>query len=195
MFKTEISIPYIRFETRAVEDRNATIETGFYKTKDVDYVIIMPPGRMDSIEKVAVEWLNDITRKAQTRDGRRDAIDNAYPMEIVDRFKKMYQMYKEEKEIPEEGTAINLVGWLSPAEKQNIIAANIRTLEDLANATEEGLRNIGMGGRALRDKARNALATAEGGKAALQIEALERKIEQLQAQLEKQSKKTKKEAA
>jgi hypothetical protein len=183
MLKADISLPYLIFETRSVEDREATIALGRMAYKDVDYVIIQPPGRMDSVEKIATEWLADLDAKAASRARGRYEIDNHYDFDVVERFKKMYQMFKNDQEIPIDGTPIKTADWLSPSQKANVIGANIRTVEDLANATEEGLKNIGHGARDLRERARNAIASADGGKVALQMEALQKQIERLEAQL------------
>jgi hypothetical protein len=43
---------------------------------------------------------------------------------------------------------------ISPAQQSNLIAINIRTVEDLAGVNDEGVRRIGMGGGELRDKAK-----------------------------------------
>ena len=36
--------PYVQFEMRAVEDRQASIDAGHYVAKDVAYAIITPAG-------------------------------------------------------------------------------------------------------------------------------------------------------
>lgn len=181
----EMSIPYIQFETRSIEDRNATIEAGRVIYKDVVYAIIHPAGRKDVLEKNAVEWIKELKDKAMKRDNRQYAINNSYPMEVVERFERMLKMYLEDQEIPEEGTPIKTTDWLTPSQKANCLGANIRTVEDLANATEEGLTNIGMGARDLREKARNALKSAEGGKVALEIDALTKENDNLKERIAK----------
>jgi hypothetical protein len=183
----EFHIPYIQFITRPEEDRNKTIEQGRMVYKDVIYAVITPSGRKDVIEKNAEEWISDLRLKAMKRDNSRASLDNNYPMEVVERFEKMLKMYKEDNllDMPLNGASIKTADWLTPAQKQNCLSVNIRTVEDLANATEEGLANLGMGARDLREKARNALKSAEGGKVALEMDALQKENDNLKKRLEK----------
>jgi hypothetical protein len=56
--------------------------------------------------------------------------------------------------MPLDGEAIKGWGVISPAQQANLIAINIRTVEDLAAVNDEGLKRIGMGAGELRDKAK-----------------------------------------
>ncbi|UEP43145.1 hypothetical protein [Burkholderia sp. B21-005] len=165
MLQHKGSRPHIRFETRPIEDRAASIEAGRKVYVDIDWVIITPPGGKDVREDHAEAWLAKI--KAQSEVGQ-------YDFEWVDAFKKMYAMYKEGKELPEDGTPLRMCTTLfSPAEIANCLGVNIRTLEDLAGATEEALGRLGMGARALKTRAQTALNTGDGKEAAMRVEALE----------------------
>ena len=183
--------PYVVFETRAIEDRAGTLENGHYSTRDVHYAIVTPSGSKDRIEKIATEWLASLKEAVQ---------QDRFPGDWLDAYERKYKTWLEGKEIPEDGTPI--LGWpaVSPAQSQAIIAANVRTLEDLAAANESTLTAIGMGARALKEKARAWLDSAEStGKTAeelndlrKQVEALtkdkdsnEAKIKALQAEVEK----------
>jgi hypothetical protein len=159
------SRPHIRFEPRPVEDREASIAAGRKIYKDIDWVIITPPGGKDVREDHAEAWLAKI--EAQSQVGQ-------YDYEWVDAFRKMYAMYKDGKEMPENGTPLRMcVTLFSPAEIQNCLAVNVRTLEDLANANEEAISRLGMGGRALKTRAQTALSTGDGKESAMRVEALE----------------------
>ena len=137
--------PYVRFEVRAEEDRNASIESGHYVARNVAYALITPPGSKDCVEKIAEEWIDGI--KAKARNGE-------YPPEWAAHFAAAYKQWQEENTIPENGTPIK--GWqlLSPAMQQQILSANVRTVEDLAVLNENGLSRIGMGARDLQQKAK-----------------------------------------
>lgn len=75
--------------------------------------------------------------------------------------------------MPEDGTPLRMCTTLfSPAEIQNCLAINIRTLESLAQANEEALGRIGMGARALKTRAQEALKTGDGKESAMKVEAL-----------------------
>src|ERR1700761_5534595 len=117
--------PHVRFEQRPEEDREASIREGRKVFKDVDWVIVTPVGGRDFNEIRADDWMKNIRDRAQA--GQYDAT-------WVEHFERMYGMYKQGKDMPEEGTPLKVLTQLfSPAEVQNCIAANIRTLEQLAN--------------------------------------------------------------
>lgn len=159
------SRPHVRFETRSAEDRAASIEAGRKVYKDIDWVIVTPAGGKDVREDHAESWLSKIEGQAQT---------GMYDYEWARDFKKMYEMFKEGKELPENGTPLRMCTTLfTPAEIANCLAVNVRTLEDLAGANEEALGRIGMGARALKTRAVESIKTGEGKESAMKVEALE----------------------
>lgn len=160
--------PYITFEARAVEDRNASIESGQYKTKDQDFVLITPQGSKDRIERVASEWFESMDEQVK---------QNRMPGDWVRQFKSAYAAWKEGKELPVSGTPILTWPVLSPSQVKSCIDAAVRTVEDLAAANEETLGRIGMGARALKDKAASWVKSAGGpGKVAEEIAALKAQL-------------------
>lgn len=169
----EAGIPYVRFEVRPVEDRAASIEAGHFVAKDVTYAIITPPGSKDELEKEAEAWLRD-TKYAVDED--------RVPATWLQHYKSLYTEFKEGNELPESGTPIRTWPVLSPAQIANVVAANIRTVEDLANANESALQFIGMGAAALRQKAKDWLTSAEkNGKPTEALSALKKQVESLEA--------------
>src|SRR6476620_1808527 len=99
--------PYVEFEVRPVEDRDASIAAGCWQGKDVDWVIITPMGSKDRIERIAEEWLEKITN---------DAKNGRMPSEWVSGYKTAYKMWKEGQEVPLNGTAISNWPAASPAQ-------------------------------------------------------------------------------
>lgn len=159
------SRPHVRFESRPVEDRVATVREGRKMYKDVDWVIVTPAGGKDVREDHAEAWLDKI--KLQAESGQ-------YDWEWARDFRKMYEMFKEGKEMPVNGTPLAMCTTLfSPAEIQNCVGVQVRTLEDLANCNEEALGRIGMGARALKTRAQEAIRAGEGKESAIRIEALQ----------------------
>ena len=157
--------PYVRFEYVAVEDRKASEEKGHYVSKNVAYAFITPAGTKDIVEREAEEWLKNLDSLA-----RQGQANPQWPIH----FKSMYEQWKLGEEMPESGTPIK--GWtvISPADQQNIISANIRTVEDLAEASEQAMTHIGMGARMLKEKAKKWLESAKDtGKVVQKITALE----------------------
>lgn len=167
----EAKPPYVTFETRSVEDRGATLKTGHYVGQDVVYAIVTPQGSKDKIEKVAEEWLKDL--EGAVRDER-------FPLNWLQAYKSMFKEWSEGREIPIDGTAILTWPAISISQQKVILDANIRTVEDLAAANEQTLTFIGMGARALKEKAQAWIDTANGaGKVAGELEKLRKQNEEL----------------
>lgn len=189
MHVAEARPPYVSFEVKAVEDRTASIERGHYVTKDVDYAIITPQGSKDRTEREVQDWFANLTEQAQQQ---------RFPQEWLTHFRASYAAWKEGLEMPVSGTAILTWPVLSPSQVKSCIDARVRTIEDLAAANEETLARIGMGGRALKDKAVSWLSAASGnGKVTEELAALkaakagsderaaalEKQLKELQAQV------------
>jgi len=159
--------PYVVFETRAEEDRQASIEAGQVVYKNVDYAIITPQGSRDRIERVAEEWLKKIQEDSQGYDPR-------FPPQWVRHYRDAYQAFKDEKEAPVLGTALRDWPAITPAQIKNLATLHVRSVEDIAGANEETLQRIGMGARDLQNRARNWLRAAEGpGKLAEEVSSLQ----------------------
>ena len=80
--------------------------------------------------------------------------------EQADRYQRHYDAWKNGQELPLVGTPIR--GWpvLTPSQQENLIRVNIPTVEYLAEANDEGLARIGMGGLEQKRKAIAWLAQA-----------------------------------
>ena len=155
---------YISFELRAEEDRQATIDAGHYVPKEVEYVIITPQGSKDRTERVVKDWFDKLAQ--DVKEGR-------FPSEWLTAYRAAYAEWKAGNELPLQGSPIREWPVASPGQVASCIAANIRTVEDLAVANEESIGRLGMGGRALKQKAIEWLATsASVGKTTEQITAL-----------------------
>lgn len=160
--------PYVQFEQRAVEDRNATIKAGGLVMRDVDYVIVMQVGSKDTAEKEALDWLNDLDRLAQNGN---------YPIEWAQHFRRQYESWKAGHEVPELGLSVRQWPSLSKAQAENLLAAGVRTVEDVATMNEQTMQRVGMGARELQRKARAYVDSRETNKAAEQIAALQAEVE------------------
>lgn len=158
--------PHIRFETRSEEDRAQSVEQGRKVYKDVDWVIVTPQGSRDYVENYAEQWFKNIQSRAEI---------GQYDQEWVTQFRRMYEMYKQGKEMPVDGTPLAMLSHLfSPAEIANCKAVHVLSLESLATANEETIARIGMGGRELKNRASEAVKLAGNGSGdALKIAAIE----------------------
>ncbi len=165
-------LPHIRFETRKEEDRQQSIDAGRIVYKDVDWIIVTPHGARDSNEDRAVEWID---KKANA------ARQGAFDIELVSQIRKSYEAFKAGKELPVEGTPLAMMPHLfTPAEIANCKMLNIQSLEVLAQANEETIGRLGMGGREIKNRAQEAVKLAASGTGdAIKISALEREKEDL----------------
>lgn len=155
--------PYVTFETRAEEDRAASIEQGAYATKDVDYAFITPAGSKDRIERRVAEWFENLQQ--QVGEGR-------FPREWFNAYKEAYAAWKADRELPEDGHPIKNWPVASPSQCKSLLDLHIRTVEDLAVANEETLGRLGMGGRGLKQRAVDWLQSANAGKVSGEMQEL-----------------------
>jgi hypothetical protein len=171
--------PYVAWETRQVEDRNASIAAGHYVAKDVDFAVVTRPGSRDSIDKEALVWLSELREKSRKGE---------LPARWYEAFKESYDFWKKGEEAPISGTPIK--GWpsLSPAAQKTLIGAGIRTVEDLAGFSDSELSTLGTGALSFKVKAQSWLSAANGaGKIAEEIAAQKVKVAELDALVRSQA--------
>lgn len=164
--------PYVKFKKVAVEDRAATITSGHYVAKDVDFAVVTPAGSKDELEYVVEEWFERL--EESSRAGR-------FPPAWLSHYRSAYEMWKKGEEIPL--TGIPLAAWpaISPAQYETLKAARLYTVEDVAQMNEESIARVGMGARALKQRAEAFLQTAkETGKAAEELAALRQQNKDLE---------------
>lgn len=160
---------YVEFEIREAEDRKASIEQGHYVPMDVPYIIVTPPGGNLVHEEPAEKWLEKKRRQGDPNHGA---------------YLRQFEAWKEGQEEPLEGTPIRSWPAVTPAQTKACLGANIRTVEDLATAPEPALQRIGMGARALQQKAAAWLQSAnDTGKTAEELATLRRDNEQMADEL------------
>lgn len=168
--------PFVRFEVRAIEDRAASIEQGCYVAKDIIFALITPAGSKDVIERVADEWI--AANEELVKQDRMPSTWNAA-------FRRALEDFKEGRETPTEGSPITDWGALSPGQVNLLLNINVRTVEQLAEANEETVTRIGMGGRALKARAQAFLDSKDGGKVAAELDDLRHKLAELAERDEK----------
>lgn len=157
--------PFATFEMRTVEDREASLAAGHYVGKEIAFAIITPAGSKDRIEKNADEWLKDL--QEAVNQGR-------FNPQWLSSYRSIYKDWSEGREVPESGTAILTWPAISRSQQEAILNANIRTVEDLAEANEPAMNSIGMGARALKAQAIAWLEASQGtGKLAGKLEKLQ----------------------
>jgi hypothetical protein len=158
---------YITFEMRSVEDRAASIAEGHYIAKDVPFVVVTPPGGNLVFEEPAQDWL------AKKKNDK-----------FFDHYSNAFKAWQSGQEEPEVGVPIKSWASISPAQAATCLAANIRTVEDLATAPAGALQRIGMGAVALQKKAQAWLQSAsDTGKTAEELVSLRRDKEEMGGQI------------
>lgn len=146
--------PWVEFRTIAEEDRQASVDSGSYKARDVDYAFITPAGSKDCIEKPVKEWFESL--RLQVDNGR-------FPGEWLKSYEYRYEQWKATGEIPLEGTSVKNWAVASPAQVQTMLKIHVKTVEQLAAANEEVIGRLGMGGRNLVEKAKAYVKQQESG--------------------------------
>lgn len=145
----------VEFYHLPVEDRAASQKAGHYVAKDVEYVRITPPG-------------GNLIVETEVTDTHRQ------------RFERQYNAWLEGIEPPEDGSPLREWPPASPAQVRTLDAMGIRTVEALAKCPDGPLQGAGMGGIALREKARAWLqSAADHGVLAEEIAALKVEVAQL----------------
>lgn len=144
--------PYVRFERRAVEKRQTMEAGGGIYYVDVDFALVTPHGSKDTVEKIVVEWFEQL--RAAVRQDR-------YPQLWLDAFKSAYEAWKNDQEPPVMGHDIRNWPVASAAEVKNLLAHRITSVETLATANEDLLMRIGMGARGLKQRALDWLQMKE----------------------------------
>jgi len=169
--------PFVSFERVGVYDREKSEETGYYCTKDVDYIYVTPAGTKDRYPFIAERFIAD--KKALSAKG------DPYWSKYWEPIKKSYEAWKNGQDVPVDGTPIKAWPLLSPARQKVWEHANFRTVEEMAEANEEGLANVGMGARAEKEKARSWLKTrADTSKVASDNAGLKEKLEAAEERLQ-----------
>jgi hypothetical protein len=168
--------PLVRFDRIPKDDVALSRSTGRYMAKDEDYVYITPPYSRDEVPKIAKTWLaeNDL----KMLQGKLSASQ-------AKNYRDQYEAWKNGQEVPPEGTPIR--GWsaISPAKQAMLIDRKIMTVELLANANDEGLRSIGMGGTELRKMAQTWLAQANNlGPLTLEMDAIKKENDILKGSID-----------
>ena len=167
--------PYVQWETRAIEDRSASLAAGHYVAKDVDYAVIMRPGSRDKLEKEAIVWLSELRAKDQK---------NEIPPTWFPAFQASFKAWKDGEEEPVNGTSVKLFPVLTPSQLKTLQSAGIKTIEGLAQIPDQDLGILGIGGLNLKLKARAWLEQAvDKGKLAEENASLKTQMTQMQEQL------------
>ena len=152
-------LAYCEFKLMAVKDPEASLREGRVIMKDEPFAYIYPRGGKDKVKK-----------KVLTPDGQLNPDLAGY--------REHYEAWKRGEEGPVDGTDIRNFAVLTPAQIENFRAFKIMTVEQLAEANEETIKNIGHGARAMKQKAQDYLKFGQnGGKVAEEMSELRANLE------------------
>jgi hypothetical protein len=170
---------HVTFEHRPEEDRQASIDAGHPVFKDVEYAVITMPGGSLVVDKEVTPGLLN-----EWKNGSENQRKDPAPFAI-----RAYEAWKQGLEPPLSGAP--LIHWpgVTPAQLKMCAAINVRSIEDLAEANEDTIRKLGMGGRALKDKAAAYLRSAVTNKGSEEIAALMVRMQALEDALRKEREK------
>jgi hypothetical protein len=160
---TDVRRPFIKFERQAVEDRAMSAQSGVYMARDKDFIIIIPHGSEGKTElrEEYDFWLAKMEKQVgPTRAPGSDAgtpfiVESRFPREWLDEIKKGYAAWLKGEELPVDGTPLRQWAVLPPSMLNNFLAQNIRTIEELAGASDEAINPCGMGAVTFRNQAQN----------------------------------------
>lgn len=162
----------VSFEIKSIEDKLASEKEGYTVYKNIEYAHVTPPYSKDRLVFTVDTWVRNC--KDKLRNGR-------IPQKFYDYWMSSLDAWRKGLEPPVDGTDIRNWGLITPAQISACRAANIRTVEDLAMANDEGLRRLGMGGVHLKNKAAAFVkAQKDHGPLVQENAKLKREIEQLQ---------------
>jgi hypothetical protein len=89
----------------------------------------------------------------------------------AERFRRQYQQFKAHATQTKIGTPLQYAKFLTEARCAELRAQNIYTIEALANVDGQELKNLGPGGRTMKNAAMEYIADAQSGAANLQLQA------------------------
>jgi len=142
----------LRFFKKAVPNGLKSQEAGRPIFDQVDFISIIVPG---------------------SRDERIRKVD----AEIRQRFGPQYEHWLRTQEQPPEGTPLDEIPWLNVAQVAEMLALNIKTLEQLAGLSDTAVQHMRMGGMDLRKK---AIAYIEAGKSSAELTRSVARISELE---------------
>lgn len=145
-----------RFYTDEVKDEDASAKAGRPIYRSVERVELMVPG--NTLNKPVL----NVTE------------------ELRERFRQHYDRWKQGQEMATDGTPLEMWPILTAAQVRELKALNIFSIEDCAGLNDQAIQRIGMGGRALKQRAQAYLDDAARG--AL-VEQLTREKDIMEARL------------
>lgn len=170
---------HVEFDLLAVEKWSD--EEGRKVLVDKERAIITLPGGKNVHRKIITDELLDEWRNGKWRNGQ--MIKGPAPWAI-----HAYEQWRQGNEIPEHGTPLKNWPPVTPSFLKTCLAANVRTVEDLAGLNDDGMKRLGIGALNWKRQAHEWLNAAnnQGFKDAGRVAALETRMESLEGTIREQ---------
>lgn len=166
-----------RFYADAVENKAKSKEAGRPIFEDRELVEVRFPGNRQT---VSVFPAHAICGEQQDEDG------DTRPMTYAERWPEQYRRFKAKEQQIVAGTPLDELPFLTQAKRSELRALSIYTAEALAALDGNELKNLGQGGRDLKNQAQAYLDKAAGSAdvtaMAAQIAEMAQTIAELKAQ-------------
>lgn len=160
--------PYVTFEYRPVEDRDASIAAGSPQYKNVAYATITSAGSKDNVVRPVADWFALL---------RKEVRQDRFPREWLKHYEQAFEYFEKGEEMPLSGTPVKLWPPVTAAQVKQLTDLHVLTVEQLAEGNEQLIASLGMGGRALVQKAKDYLASAKDhGSVVLELESVRRDL-------------------
>lgn len=167
------------FKVHSIPNDAKTKEKGRPIYDDIEVCEIRMAGNRNT---VGVFPAHDVW-KWEERDGF-----NREPVTYAMRFQKQYEAFKASGAQALEGTPLEELPFLAQGKRLELKALNVHTAEALASLDGQMLKNLGMGGRELKNQAKAYLdaasSSADVTKLAGENEALREQIEAMRRDME-----------
>lgn len=167
--------PFVTFEEKEVEDRQASIDNGRMMYKSETHVFIRAIGSRDDVEKTVDEWLQGLRDQVQRR---------SIPQEWLKQYEQKLADYRSGQEETVDGTHVRTWPMIDKATVKNLTGAGVLTVEDVAAMNEETIRRVGMNARQLKLKAADWLQAGNKRKAAAEIEKERARADNAEARIQ-----------
>ena len=150
------------FKELAVKDEVASLAAGRPVFVDEEIVELHYPGSKNWSAHPATSfsnWVIDPTTGEQTK------------VTYAERFRRQYQQFKAHATQTKVGTPLQYVPFLTEARRAELRAQNIYTVEALAHVDGQELKNLGQGGRDMKNAAMEYVAASQTGAISAQVQA------------------------
>jgi hypothetical protein len=160
----------VLFKHHANPNEAKSLAAGRLICDDIEIIEIRSPGNKQTVSvhpaNMFSHWATDPNTGGQIK------------VSYAERFARQYQQFKAQSAQTKAGTPLEYARFLSEGRRAELRALNIYTVEALASLDGQELKNIGQGGRELKNAAMEFIEDAKKGAPNLQLQA---EIEALKA--------------